>query len=376
MGIALLGALLYANGYRTIQRNTPVITRDAKTHHQVKDFGEYHALLIWVEEYAYLPRLQTPQKDIEAVAKILEDRYFFDKKNIHILANPKNGDELIFQLDKLKNSLGKKDNLLIYYAGHGCAEDNQTGYWTLANGKDISETRVGSVSLNEAVSHTLKKMKSKHILVVSDSCYSGVLTRKSSNGSFGSIDKSEMNYYNKLYEIQSRTVLTSGGLEPVQDGDSLEPNHSVFANSFLRVLKRNQNAIFSLNEKYKDIKVYVFNGANQKPTYEGLRLSNHDVGGDFIFIDKKSIYNIKIDPKPPVPPKPQSSIEKYLIWALVVVSILFLVILIIHFKSRKNISIIDEQEDKRESRPFKEEKVAPKKERVFEREIIKKGSLI
>jgi hypothetical protein len=212
--------------------------------------------------------------------------------------------------------------------------------------------------------------------VVSDSCYSGVLTRKSSNGSFGSIDKSEMNYYNKLYEIQSRTVLTSGGLEPVQDGDSLEPNHSVFANSFLRVLKRNQNSIFSLNEKYKDIKVYVFNGANQKPTYEGLRLSNHDVGGDFIFIDKKSIYNIKIDPTPPVPPKPQSSIEKYLIWALVVVSILFLVILIIHFKSRKKISIIDEQKDKKERNPFKEEKVTPKKERLFERKIIKKGGLI
>jgi len=331
--------------------NPKIISQDGQNYNTIDDFGNYYALLIWVEDYTYLKHLKTPKHDVEDIAKILKERYFFDKKNIHILPNPKNGDDIIFELDKLKNMLTEKDNLLIYYAGHGSAENNETAYWTLTDGKNINITRAGSISLNEAITHTLKNMKCKHIIVVTDSCYSGVLTRDGNQGSFGAISKNEMNYYNILYNIQSRTVLTSGGNEPVQDSDTLNPNHSVFANSFLRVLKNNKNSIFSFNEKFKDIRKYVFLNATQKPTYEGLRFSNHQIGGDFIFIDRKSVYAHKdrnvSEPKrdrtssfiSPKKPKVDNRIDTILVWSLGIVSLLLLMVSIIHFRTRKKIPI-------------------------------------
>jgi len=347
--ILLLTSFLIANDYRTITRATPIILKDGSSHNQIKDFGEYHALLIYVEEYTVLKNLETPKEDIKEIAEILQDRYCFAKKNIHILPNPKNHDELVGKLDELKNSLGKRDNLLIYYAGHGSVDKKtQKGYWNLSYGQDIAISRVGSVSLDEAITNTLKTMRSQHILIISDSCYSGILTRKGERGSFGSIDKSEMKYYSKLHDIQSRTVLTSGGLEPVLDRDSINSKHSIFANSFLKMLRDNQNALFALNEKYKDIRLYVWNGANQTPTYEGLRLSNHNIGGDFIFLDKRSIYtnkDIKVGDanKTPLVIKviDDSPMDKILLWSLGIVSFLFLFILILYLKIRKKDVEID-----------------------------------
>jgi len=346
--IIFFTSLYPSDNFRTITRTTPIISKDGILHNQIKDFGEYHALLIYVKEYKILKNLKTPKEDIEALAKILQDRYCFDKSNIHILANPKNHDELVGKLDELKNSLKRNDNLLIYYAGHGSIDvKTQKGYWNLSNSRNISISRVGSISLDEAVTNTLKTMRSRHILIVSDSCYSGVLTRDSEKGSFGTIDKQEMKYYSKLYDIQSRTVLTSGGLEPVQDGDTLNSRHSVFSNSFLKMLQDNQNAIFALNEKYKDIRLYVWNGAKQTPTYEGLRLSNHQIGGDFIFIDKLSLYankNILKDRKEKIPSFVNIKIDKIdtiLVWLLAVISFLLLILSIIYFRTRKKIPIMD-----------------------------------
>ena len=278
--LALLSTIaLNADDYRTIQRDTIVKANNGERH-KVGDFGNYYALLIYVEKYQNLKNLRTPKKDVEAIAKILKSRYGFIETKI--VPNPKNSDELIAVLDDFKNRLNSNDNLLIYYAGHG----SKNGYWQLVNAKRRS--RVGWISVKEAINQTLKEMRSKHILVVADSCYSGFLTRD--GVSMSNLSPNDKRYYSKLYAMKSRNVLTSGSLQPVLDQDPTNPNHSVFANGFLKMLKKNSRAIFSLEEQYPKVKRYVrLNSEEQIPLYGDVKLTGHEDGGDFIFLDRKVI---------------------------------------------------------------------------------------
>ena len=131
---SFLSGEIILDDYRTIQRST-IVTADNGAKHKVGDFGNYYALLIYVEKYKYLGNLRTPKRDVEAIAEILKNRYGFLEPKI--VPNPKNSDELLDILDDFKNRLNENDNLLIYYAGHG----SKGGYWQLSNAK--KNTRSG-----------------------------------------------------------------------------------------------------------------------------------------------------------------------------------------------------------------------------------------
>lgn len=269
--------------YRGLHQVNDVIIDYNGQKYKTSTFGNYHALLIYVEDYINLSKLITPKKDVESIAKVLKNRYGF--KDIKIVSNPKNSDELIAILDDLKNNLKEEDNLLIYYAGHGSySKTSQKGFWQLKNAEE--NRRVGWISLDDAINYPLKEMNAKHILVVSDSCYSGAILRD--GVSMSSLNFATKKYYTKLYQLKSRTALTSGSLQPVLDGDSTNSNHSVFANGFLTMLKKNTKPIFALEENYPKVKRYVLlNSKEQKPLYSDVRLTGHEDGGDFIFLDRK-----------------------------------------------------------------------------------------
>ena len=54
-----MASLSAGESYRTVQRST-IVSADNGTKHKVGDFGNYHALLIYVEDYIYLRDLKTP----------------------------------------------------------------------------------------------------------------------------------------------------------------------------------------------------------------------------------------------------------------------------------------------------------------------------
>ncbi|MGC9313207.1 MAG: extracellular solute-binding protein, partial [Sediminispirochaetaceae bacterium] len=93
--------------------------------------GEYHALLIGIEEYAdrNISRLQYPIDDASELGGLLTRSYTFDRPNVTYLRNPTR-QEILRQFETLRRSLGPDDNLLIYYAGHGYWDEQmRQGYW-------------------------------------------------------------------------------------------------------------------------------------------------------------------------------------------------------------------------------------------------------
>lgn len=232
------------------------------------DYGTYHALVIGNDMYRSLPRLGTAVGDAEAVAKTLERNYNF---NVRLLTNATEED-IIGALTDMRRGLGWNDNLLIYYAGHGWYDqDAEQGYWLPV---DASEDNQAHWISNADITNALKALKAKHILVVADSCYSGTLAR-SANISLRGID-----YIERIVKKKARTVLTSGGLEPVLDAGG--EGHSVFAHAFLAALDEN-DGVMDGQELFRRLRDPVVANAPQTPEYGEIRGAGHD-GGDFIFV--------------------------------------------------------------------------------------------
>ncbi len=96
------------------------------------NFGNYHALVIGINNYKHLTKLRTAVADAEAMAKVLQTKYSFQ---VTKLINPSRSD-IIDTLDDLRGKLKFKDNLLIYYAGHGWLDEKaDQGFWLPADAK-------------------------------------------------------------------------------------------------------------------------------------------------------------------------------------------------------------------------------------------------
>src|SRR5262249_61894245 len=87
-------------------------------------------------------------------------------------------------------------------------------------------------------------MEAKHILVVADSCYSGTLTRGIDVVMLPSGGAERNAYLARIVQKRSRTVLTSGGEEPVADSGG-GGQHSVFAKAFLAALQESKDVVDS-----------------------------------------------------------------------------------------------------------------------------------
>lgn len=180
-------------------------------------------------------------------------------------------------MNKFRKRLKENDSFLVYYAGHG-EFDQATGkaYWLPVDAKSDEDT---DWIIVDTITSNIKRISSKHILIVSDSCYSGTLTR-SAVAKLGS-DQARHRYLEKMQRKRSRTLLASGGNEPVSDSGGR--GHSVFAAALLNGLTDMEKEMFTAEELfYAHVKERVAGNAEQIPEYNIIRNSGHD-GGDFIF---------------------------------------------------------------------------------------------
>jgi|GEM_PF-6055976 len=233
-------------------------------------YGNYHALVIGIDNYRNIPKLQTATHDARAVAKLLQSAYGFSVKLLIDATRSQISDAF----DELRKNLTEQDNLLIYYAGHGYLDtSSDRGYWLPA---DAEGNRRGNWLSNAALTDTVRAVRAKHVLVVADSCYAGTITRSVETSMSGLEDIS------RLARKKARIALMSGGLEPVEDAGG--SGHSVFAKAFLETLNVNRG-ITDMSQVFSSMRRQVMLSAQQTPQYGDIRQTGHD-GGDFIFVRK------------------------------------------------------------------------------------------
>ena len=239
------------------------------------EFGKYYALVIGNNEYEFLPDLQTAEADAKAVAKVLRDDYAFE---VELLLNA-NRRTILRSLAKLRRKLTEEDNLLVYYGGHGILDQAaERGYWLPV---DAEEGFDDSWISNARITDQLKAINAWHVLVMADSCYSGAILREAGAPIESGGDRKAL--LERLAIKKSRTVMSSGGLEPVADGGG--SGHSVFAKAFLSALADNRN-VMETQRLFTVLREKVAVNADQTPEYADVRKAGHD-GGDFIFVRKR-----------------------------------------------------------------------------------------
>jgi hypothetical protein len=233
--------------------------------------GKYHALLIGNQNYNYWSKLETPIQDIDAVSRKLISDYSFNAKVIKDASRK----EILQSIYDLGSLAEFNDHVLVYYAGHGIVDtDTDEGYWIPSNADQ--SFRPDWVS-NSEIKTALKSIKSKHLLVMADSCYSGTLVRSGTR-----LQNSMSNpLIKRLFSKKAKIAITSGGNEPVVDSISGSQN-SVFANAFLDALENNSNTFVPASILFASIRDKVTKEANQTPLYSNIRELDDD-GGEFVF---------------------------------------------------------------------------------------------
>jgi len=244
------------------------------------NFGRFYALIIGNQKYDQLPALKTSVNDAKAVDSILRTRYGY-KTTLLINANRH---QVMTAFNNLRKVLTEKDNLLIYYAGHGeIDKTDQSAYWLPT---DAELNNSANWLSSHSITQFLNIIEAKHILVIADSCYSGAMTQSSIARLPTQMAEDKRKKWLKfMVKRKARTVMTSGGVKPVLDSGG--GKHSVFAKAFLSVLKQNSG----LMEDYELFRTVSSNvkksaslvGFHQQPQYSSMLYAGHE-GSPFFFV--------------------------------------------------------------------------------------------
>jgi caspase domain-containing protein len=247
----------------------PIETRSAL----VASGGPYYAIVIGNNVYRSLPRLQTAVHDATEVAKLLELHYGFQPPKL--LLNATRSD-ILLAFNEYRRKLPPNSSLVIYYAGHGHKDpDTKKAYWLPVDAQSDSDVNWISAS---TITEEIGAIHSSHVLVISDSCYSGELVR----GAQIALNPTDRNaYLERMLESPSRTLMASGRDEPVADGGT--DGHSKFAYVLLESLRRIDEDRFTANDLFLNyIQPAVAGGSDQVPQYNVIQNSGHAFG-DFVF---------------------------------------------------------------------------------------------
>ena len=253
--------------------------RQANVPRELK-IGQFYGLIIGNERYQNLPTLETPIADAKAVDEVLRTRYGFKTK---VLTNASRAD-ILTAINDYRQMLKSDDSLLIYYAGHGeLDKQNLRGYWLPVNAQRDNTTEWIS---DQSITDLVGQMAARHVMIVADSCYSGVMTRNSGIGLIAKAgDQAQVQRLIKLAKLPSRTVLTSGGEQPVLDAGG--GGHSIFASAFMQALRENDrvlegSALYS--EIFDPVRATAAKyKVSQEPRYSQIVDAGH-LNGEFLFI--------------------------------------------------------------------------------------------
>ena len=246
---------------------------------QLGGTGRYYALLLAIEDYADqdIPDLEHPIKDARKLKSVLEQHYQFDQ--IQLLENPTR--RLILEnFELLRRTITRRDNLLVFYAGHGDWEaDSQTGYWLPQDAQ--VDSSVDWIP-NSRLVDVLRGIKSRHTLLITDACFSGSIFKTRALGTL------RERAFNQLHSLPSRKAMTSGALKTV-------PDRSVFLEYLVKRLEQNQEPLLTSEQLFSSFKIAVINNSpnQQVPQYGDIQQAG-DEGGDFIFI--KSLPSVPLPP--------------------------------------------------------------------------------
>ena len=233
------------------------------------------ALLIGINNYADpdIPALESAQRDVKAIGNELTTKLGYVAETITDGSRA----EIVDAMLKLAAKLTPSDSVILYFAGHGFLdEDTGKGYWIPADGRaDTPEKWIS----NDDITRLLSLLPARQIILVSDSCYSGSLTRE-----YKITETTASTATKQTLSKRSVIVMSSGGEEPVSDEG--KDGFSIFAWSLQKSIQKLERLAPGSN-LFEEIKSRVVELYPQTPQYGASTTAGHERGGDYFF-EKRS----------------------------------------------------------------------------------------
>jgi hypothetical protein len=268
---------------------------------QIDLYEGYDALVIGVGDYKWWPKLPYARHDAEQVAEKLKMMGF----RVQLVLDP-TSQELKTALNKMVYTMGRdKDRaILLYYAGHGetetLADNTKMGYIVPIDCPLLKKDPLGfaslAVSMREIESISLR-IRSKHVLMLFDSCFSGSLF---------SLVRAVPEDITEKSSLPVRQYITAG-----RDNETV-PDKSMFKRTFLIGLEGDADltgdGYITGSELglYLADKVVNYTKGRQHPQYGKINNPNLD-RGDFVIIPIKESKEDQPDHKRQKVAKGQSS---------------------------------------------------------------------
>ena len=254
------------------------ITPDGTIHN-----GNNWLMVIGINQYSEWPKLSTAVNDAQEFKSLLINRYYFnDTRTLSFYDYEATRSNIINGLKELALKVSSNDQVVIFYAGHGYVDDiTNVGSWIPVDAglKDAS-ARITNFEIKSYMK--VDAIKAKHILLISDSCFSGDFFR----GNRSKQQDMTPEKIKRAWQKTSRMAITSGGLEPVVDKGF--KNHSVFTHFLIQKLKTNQSSFLPASDLFDSINSGVIANASQTPLYGILTDTGAQVGGEYIFFLNQS----------------------------------------------------------------------------------------
>jgi len=227
------------------------------------------AVLVGNNAYtAPIPPLETPIADVSQIASVLQTRFGFETRIVKDAGKTK----LIEALNSIAAEAKPDDAVLLMYAGHGyLMEDIKMGYWIPVDAS--VKTAQGWIS-NSDISKLLAAIPARQLILISDSCYSGSLTKEQKLAQGKELKADE------ILKQRSVLVFSSGADEPVSDEG--KDGHSIFAWNLIKTLKTT-GSLTPGAQIWSVVSKDVTKEYPQQPQYGAVVSAGHVEGGDFLF---------------------------------------------------------------------------------------------
>lgn len=277
-GVADLGRCTGNEGWFSAPCIPPVSEAAAKK--QLDDIAtspatvkKRYALLIANQDYrAPIPALETPKKDAEEIARVLQSEYGYEVTTLKDASKR----DIVKGLVKLAGTASAADSVVVLYAGHGyLVAKTGLGYWIPT---DATPTAAEGWISNSDITKLLAAVPARQLILISDSCYSGSLTKEKNLADLSHVKR------DALLKNRTVTAMSSGGNEPVSDEG--KDGHSIFAWSLINTLKSGNTGAIGTSV-WRKVRAEVTKAYPQQPQYGALPSAGHIEGGDYLFFSAK-----------------------------------------------------------------------------------------
>ena len=228
------------------------------------------AVLIGNNQYASpIPPLETPIADVSRIAELMRTRFGYDTRIVRNAGKA----AIIDALNDIAAAARPEDSVLLFYAGHGYLLDEVgMGYWIPVDAS--VKTAKGWISNND-IAKLLAAIPARQLILISDSCYSGTLTREQKVTQGRELKPDE------ILRQRSVLVLSSGADEPVSDEG--KEGHSIFAWNLIKTLQAS-GSLTPGAKVWSTVSTGVTSEYPQQPQYGAVVSAGHAEGGDFLFL--------------------------------------------------------------------------------------------